>query len=305
MKLIYTALLGLTIGLGTSYAQTTVVLTPEKDNSIYSENVDNSNALGKLYSGATCSNNDRRALMQFDISNIPSNAVITDARLTVNVDNVSNNIPGSSVYGLYRVTTEWGEGTSTATGQGAAATNGDATWNNAMSGSQGWMAPGGDVVQTASATQSFSASTGDQVFANASGLVDDIQRWVDGTSDNFGWMLIGDESVACSARRMGSKDHGTAPQLEITYTVASNVSNVATTNGIKLYPNPTKDVVNINMGNLSNASVQVFNTIGRLVMEQNNINTPIHTIELPQNAGLYLIKVTANGKETTLKVIKE
>ena len=61
MKKIFWCAAMLVLG-SNSYAQTTVELNPDKDNSIYSES-ENSNGEGKLFSGQTCSDNSRRALL--------------------------------------------------------------------------------------------------------------------------------------------------------------------------------------------------------------------------------------------------
>lgn len=196
-------------------AQTTVDLNPDKDNSIYSES-DNSNGEGKLYAGETCADDTRRALIHFDISSmVPGGVTITDVSLTLNCDNAGPDAL-SEEYSLHSVTQDWGEGTSTGLGEGAPAIAPDATWTDAMFGTAFWDAAGGDFNPAASATTTLTDLTGDYTWTGAD-MVTDVQNWLDNPTENFGWILIGEEAVTCTARRFGSKDDGVAPILSITY----------------------------------------------------------------------------------------
>jgi len=199
-----------------TFAQSTIEINPDKDNSIYSES-SNSNGLGKLYSGQTCTDNSRRALLHFDIAGlIPGGVTVTDVTLTLNVDN-SGVDASAEDYSIHAVTQDWGEGASSGTGTGAAAIAPDATWLDAMFGTEPWVTAGGDFNPVASATTVLTAVEGDYDWTGAT-MVSDVQSWLDDPSSNFGWILIGDEGSTCTARRFGSKDDGVAPILSITFT---------------------------------------------------------------------------------------
>lgn len=200
------------------YAQTTVELSPEKDNSIYSEST-NSNGIGRLYSGITCTGNTRRALIEFDISDIvPAGATITAVSLHLNLDKVSPGA-GTQAYSLHRVTTEWGEGTSFGSGGGASPVVPDATWVNAMHFTEAWDDLGGDFISDATATTDVGEVLTDYTWSSDQ-MVYHVQNWLNNPSSNHGWILLGDEESTCNARRFGSKDDGVAPILEITYECA-------------------------------------------------------------------------------------
>lgn len=205
---------------GWGFAQTTITLSPSKDNSIFSESL-NSNGTGKLFSGYTCAGDFRRALLEFDIAAaVPPGSIITDVYLSLNVDNVSVGAE-SSIYSLHAVTTEWGEGTSYSTGgTGAAPVAPDANWPEAMFGSSSWLTAGGDFTPTASALSALTPVIGTFGWSGDA-MVADAQAWLESPADNHGWILIGDEGTTCSARRFGSKDEGVAPVLEITYVCAT------------------------------------------------------------------------------------
>lgn len=198
-----------------SFGQT-VNLNPSKDNSIYSDNANNSSGVGKLYSGQTCSSANRRALMQFDLSGIPAGSTITSVSLTVNVDNVSVG-GGLDTYNLFPLTLGFGEGMSNGGGTGAAAIAPDATWNEAMFGSLTWTTAGGDFALISASSVIMNTSVGNKIFPNSANFVSLAQTWLDTPASNFGIIMIGNESTTCTARRFGSKDQGITPILTINY----------------------------------------------------------------------------------------
>jgi hypothetical protein len=68
---------------------------------------------------------------------------------------------------------------------------------------------------------------------------------------------------------------------------------------IKIYPNPTTGLVNIDAENYK--GVEVYDTSGRLI-----IKSELRTIDLEeQSKGLYILKINANGTIKEFKVFKE
>ena len=72
------------------------------------------------------------------------------------------------------------------------------------------------------------------------------------------------------------------------------------TQSIEVYPNPAKDILTVKAENLS--SVAVYNSIGQRVLEQelNGDETTINTSDF--NAGIYMVRIVANGNEITRKI---
>jgi SprB repeat/Secretion system C-terminal sorting domain len=210
-------------GLGLT-AQLHVDITPSKDNTIFEDNVNNSDALGYLRSGETCSNGSRRSLLYFDIaSNIPAGVVITAVSLDLNVSQAPGGA-GNEDYTLHTIIQDWGEGTSIGGGgTGAAATAGDATWNESFFGTTNWGTAGGSFIAAPVATTTLAAGTGLFTWTSA-GMVSDVQNWLTTPAINFGWTLIGDELTTCTARRIDSKDIGIAPVLHVFYTCPGTVT---------------------------------------------------------------------------------
>ena len=72
-----------------------------------------------------------------------------------------------------------------------------------------------------------------------------------------------------------------------------------------VYPNPTNRMVNVHLENSNvNGSLEVFNATGQLVSTIQITSTNM-LIELPEAAGIYLIRVTVDGKFSTSKVVKQ
>jgi hypothetical protein len=203
----------------------TVVLNASKDNTIYSDNINNSNGAGPNFTtGAIASLAVRRGLLMFDISSIPSGATITavSLRLVMNMT-----VSGANNVSLHRLNENWGEGASDAgsfpDGQGAPAQAGDATWICSFSNGAGgcttsWSTAGAAFQATASATASVN-SPAPYTWSSAQ-LITDVQGWLNTPATNFGWVIIGAEGVPRSAKRFSSRTNPTVadrPTLTVTY----------------------------------------------------------------------------------------
>ncbi len=202
-------------------AQTTVTLPCDRDNTMYQNSATLSNAKGEyFFSGMTSSFGPRRALLRFDVAAaLPPGSTVRSARLVLSMNQT---VSASFATSVHRVTADWGEGTSKAAGAqgaGATATTDDATWTDRFFGrSQTWTTAGGDYVSTASATTSVGA-VGIYTFGSTTGLVADVQSFLDQPANNFGWILITDESVTSAKRWFSREDPVVAnrPQLVLSY----------------------------------------------------------------------------------------
>lgn len=71
------------------------------------------------------------------------------------------------------------------------------------------------------------------------------------------------------------------------------------------YPNPTSSYITILLNNSSlNAQIEIFNATGQLVTTEKPTDN-IVTIALPEDNGIYLVRVTINGVSSTTRVVKE
>lgn len=210
-------------------AQTTVALSPSKDNTIFSAPPNNSNGSGgHLYAGVTDGGSLRRGLIRFDLSGIPAGSVITSATLTMRMVKTQG---GSVAVNLHKLNQDWGEAGSNsgssidAGGSGAPAATGDATWNNRLHPSTAWTTTGGNFVATISGTTSVN-NVGTYNWTGAQ-MIADIQAWVNTASTNFGWLIKTTEGGSKNVKKFSSRNNATVserPSLSVTYTAPTPVT---------------------------------------------------------------------------------
>jgi hypothetical protein len=152
------------------------------------------------------SNSIARSLIQFDISSIPADSVVTVANLNLfHGDRKASNACTMSIYRLKR---DWVEA--------------QATWNQAKSGTN-WSTSGAanttnDRESTVQGTLSLAADEANEIKTIPMGI-SGVQDWVSGTTPNYGWLLKTDVE-ANDGHRFFSSDYSVAtdrPSLEVTY----------------------------------------------------------------------------------------
>ena len=197
----------------------TVVLSPQKDNTLYEDaGGQSSNGQGiYLFAGRTNVPNLRRGLIAFDLTSIPTNATITGVTLSMFLSMTHG---GSATVSLSKALRDWGEGASDAGepgGFGIQAETNDATWLHTFYDTSFWTAPGGDFSAVTSATTTVNAVDTSYTW-NGSGLVADVQAWVSNPSNNFGWVIRGNETTNGKAQRFNTGENSSnPPQLTVIY----------------------------------------------------------------------------------------
>jgi hypothetical protein len=211
-----------------------VTLNPPRDNTVIQP--DNgtllSNGQGDLFVGRT--NQDvpgppeksiRRGLIYFDVAGglIPANSIIDSVKLTM-VDVMGRN--GNRTVTLQRALADWGEGGSEFPGGvGAPPQTNDVTWLHRFfdDDTKLWTTPGGDWDSQVSASTVVNEGPQFQSFVWSSAqMAADVQAWLNDPSTNFGWFILGDETVGQTAKRFRGGEAvnvSERPQLEITYTI--------------------------------------------------------------------------------------
>lgn len=198
-------------------------LQPSKDATIIESSEGNlANSEGQtIFVGLTGQPQDskRRGLIAFDLSAIPRRSRILSVTLTMNVQLSANGDQPTTV-NLYRVLRSWKEGASLAQGgRGALAQPGDPTWIHSVYPDSRWARPGGDYLRVSSAKTEV-RGVGTYTWNSTRRLVADVQSWVNSPGRNFGWILIGDESKAPTAkvfRSSESTEEASRPQLTVTF----------------------------------------------------------------------------------------
>jgi len=198
-----------------------IVINPSKDNTLYEYDPaegDTSNALGlHFFAGETGMGELRRGVIAFDIAgHIPAGSTVTAVSLSMNMSRTA--VETARTVELHKLLADWGEGTSDAPGEegdGAPATSNDATWRHRFFDTIFWTNEGGDFSATVTASQSVGA-IGQYTWASAQ-MVADVQEWLDNPANNFGWLVLGDESTIATAKRFDTRESASPPVLTIQY----------------------------------------------------------------------------------------
>jgi DMSO/TMAO reductase YedYZ molybdopterin-dependent catalytic subunit len=231
-----------------AWADVIVNIPALQDATLFGGSAANNSSSGPgMFVGSDGQSRPKRGLIEFDIpANVPSDATITSAALTLYLGQVAGSGGGSSgdptprTIRLFDVTTAWAGSTNGTTGfpgpgfggtgQGFPANIGDATWNYAKYNTLLWNTPGGggDFVSTESADTVVGQSV-DTAYSwgSTAQMLSDVQGWLDGTSLNYGWLLKNDsEALQTTFRafytREGAIEQGLpqyAPDLVVSYVV--------------------------------------------------------------------------------------
>ena len=226
-----------------SVSAASVAINPSKDNTLYEYVVadgDRSNGVGgRFFSGKTAESHIRRGVLAFSIAgNIPAGSTITSVSLSLNMSRTNASTPRPVE--LHKLLADWGEGTSDASaneGKGAPATVNDATWRHRFYSTVLWATQGGVFSSTVSASQAVGA-VGLYTWSSAQ-MVADVQSWLDTPVNNFGWLVLGDESVSTTAKRFDSRESSNPPVLTIQYTFSTPSPTPTPAGTVSPPPTPT------------------------------------------------------------------
>jgi hypothetical protein len=203
-------------------AGSVIILPATQDNTLYEDTAGSvSNGAGAaMFAGLNAQRQKRRAVVSFAIgSAIPAGSSVVSA--TLRLYNSATNVDPRGV-AVHRLLESWGEGSSdaggTSGGAGVSSAPGDATWKHRFFPGTDWNQPGG-VFNVMAAAQTTVAGPGFYEWTSPA-LVGDVSMFLADPSSNFGWALLGDESLASSAKRFSTHQEAIAerrPQLIIEF----------------------------------------------------------------------------------------
>ncbi len=76
------------------------------------------------------------------------------------------------------------------------------------------------------------------------------------------------------------------------------------TNSISIYPNPSKNIFNIDLNSINEFKFEVFDITGKVVIDKNKISNNTYQLDMSQfSSGMYFIDITTNDIEVTKKLI--
>jgi hypothetical protein len=210
---------------------------------------------------------NNRILVEFNLSSIPSDAIISNATLQLYVTVKGTVSP--TVY-VHRINQSWTEGTGTGqnTGNGA-------TWNS-RNGSVNWNSAGADFDTAIWANTAVPDSANIWASWNITNLV---QNWINGTYPNYG-MLLKTNTTAANVWTFASSDNTNVsirPKINITYAEsaapqinsAQMPSSIRENSTISLVANVTdNDAVSMaimRIGNVNYSMSQTSDGISRII----------------------------------------
>jgi hypothetical protein len=214
-----------------------VSMNPELDNTIYEQSGSLSNGAGEYMPIGKSGNGFlHRGLVMFPVlESIPAFSVISSVVLKMNLSNTSGS-SGTKVIEAHKLLQDWGEGTSDASpqaGQGSPATTNDATWTYRYFSTVSWNTPGGDFSPTVSALTTVNNPA--SYNWSGSGLVADVQSWVNNVSPNYGWILLGQETGTKSGKRFDTRENSipaNRPLLKVVFQKLVEISNLDSIGGL-------------------------------------------------------------------------
>lgn len=161
----------------------------------------------------------------------------------------------------------------------------------------------GQIALTSIVIPSTVTTYGTSVFANCTSLVDvEVKNptpatITSGVFTNYSTATLTVPSGAKAAYEAADvwKDFGT-----ITDGTTLSNNNVIATEDVYVYPNPVKDVVNIETTS-ENPKVNLYDITGRLLLTQNG--NQVNVASLP--SGVYILKITENKKDFVKRIVKQ
>lgn len=202
--------------------QDTITVPAIQDNTLYEDPTGSiSNGQGKyLYSGKNSNGLVRRGLIRFLlIEFMPQCSKILSVTLKMHL---SGGPTANRTIQLRKITNNWSAGSSDAPGleeNGTSADSYDATWLHKYYNTDFWNSAGGDYSSIVSGS-TVVGGPGYYTWNSTPQMVKDAQEWKDSYPADYGWMLLGDESVLSTDKRFHSNDADTgafAPELIVVY----------------------------------------------------------------------------------------
>ncbi len=106
----------------------------------------------------------------------------------------------------------------------------------------------------------------------------------------------------CQVTALSAKDNG-AVDFANSRTIDNNSITEGNTFDLNIYPNPNNGLFNVELNTIS--QIIITNTLGQVVLNE-TMETGKNNLDIQnQPAGIYFINVIQNGKQQTLKLVKE
>ncbi|MDP3643248.1 MAG: T9SS type A sorting domain-containing protein, partial [Bacteroidota bacterium] len=153
---------------------------------------------------------------------------------------------------------------------------------------------------------------------------DPLDWTIEGSTDGVNWTLLNTQTGQSLGERIQTNEYSIANAAaynyykwnitanngsdimqagELTYSLTTAISAIITNiSDIRVYPNPSNGIINIEAKQARNSTVTVYDANGRVLLSK-NINNEVERIDLSAFKGLLLVKVAGEGVVTTKKII--
>jgi hypothetical protein len=202
-----------------------------------------------------------QSLIEFDISQIPSNVTITEAQISLyhNPSSSSAGQSGINESKLKKVTSSWNEST--------------VTWNN----------------------KPTTSSSGAIILATSTSAIQDyenidltaiVQDWYTNSSSNNGLMLDITTRNPLASMLFCSSDYSDStkrPKLVVCYTnnKSNSISSINESVDIKLFPNPAKNLITIYNTQKNFEAIRIYDSLGKWILDF-QISTGINKLDVSE-----------------------
>ncbi len=99
--------------------------------------------------------------------------------------------------------------------------------------------------------------------------------------------------------------NGCAATSDCVEIISVGIEELSAFNETRLYPNPNQGMINIELGQLDEISVQVLDLNGKLIYEHGNIKSSTFQFELEAPAGTYIVEISSGGMNKQYKIVKQ
>jgi len=220
-----------------------------------------------------------RSLIEFDLSQIPANAININAELSLfhNPAEDHSSLSGSNACYLERITSAWDQNI--------------VTWNTQ---------PTTTTLNSVSLAQS-SSTTEDYLNIDVSTLINDI---INDPSNSFGIMLKLQTEVEYRKMFFASSDHTDSnihPYLVVCYDLPNEIEEIVSPSDFKVYPNPAKKEFSVKGDNIT--KIEIVDCTGKIVKSVIG-NSSQYNFNIKYEAkGIYLVRIFSNNTIVTKKLI--
>lgn len=132
--------------------------------------------------------------------------------------------------------------------------------------------------------------------------------WLD--CDNNNTPIAGETGQSFTATANGNyavevTKNGCTDTSACTAVTTVSIDDITSLENIVIYPNPVKNTVNVDLGNVNNASISLLDMSGKELFNKEKVEDAVYTFEMNQAPGVYFIRVRSNENVKLFKVIKE